>query len=158
MYTEVVDQSISYTQDKSQKLKKACDDFEALFLSQMFSTMRETVPQDGLLEKNQGEQIFTQMLDSQVAQDFTKNRSVGLSDMLYKSMSKYVDGADAAQDKTAGVKNSAADQKTLEKNNKENANGNNFPKQEKTTASTEDFLKLRRQLNGTNVASDMLIR
>lgn len=136
MYTDVVDSDINYTKDKSQKLKKACDDFEALFLSKMFETMRNTTlsdDKDGLIKKSQGEKIFTQMLDSQVAQDFTKNRSMGLSDMLYNSMSKYVEA-----DKSS--------------------NGNNFPDGKKSTGTTDGFLQLRQQLNGTDVASDMLTK
>lgn len=157
MYTDVVDPSINYAQDKATKLKKACDDFEALFLSQMFKTMRETVPQDGLIKENQGEQIFTQMLDSQVAQDFTKNRSIGLSDMLYNSMSKYVDMENKSGSAANGQQNTASAQKTLDKSENKNTNGNNFPKAEKSTGTSQDFLKLRQKLNGTDVASDMLI-
>lgn len=149
MYTDVIDPSINYSQNKSQKLKKACDDFEALFLSKMFESMRESVPDGGLIKKNQGEQIFTQMLDSQIAQDFSKNQSTGLSDMLYNSMSKY-----------AGIKdlNNTETKNTLDKNDNKISKGNNFPKEEKSTGTAESFLKLRQQLSGTNVASDMLVR
>ncbi len=125
----VLENSLNYTHDKNEKLKKACDGFESFFLSKVFDVMQETVSSldGGLIKKNQGEQIFTQMLHGQIAADFTKTGSVGLSKMMYDNMSKYVS---------------------------ENE-GNNFPRGEKTATSTDDFLRLRQQINGTDVASDI---
>jgi len=123
----VLENSLNYTHDKNEKLKKACDGFEAFFLSKVFDSMQDTVMDGGLIKKNQGEEIFTQMLHGQIAENFTKTGSVGLSKMLYDSMSKYI----------------------------ESGKGNNFPNEEKTATASADFLKLRQQINGTDVASDI---
>ncbi|WP_277656192.1 rod-binding protein [Seleniivibrio woodruffii] len=130
MNTEVIDSSINYTKDKTLKLKKACEDFEALFVSKMFETMRKSEIEGGLVEKNQGEQVFTSMLDSEIAQLSVKGGGMGLGKMMFESLSKYLD----------------------------NDKGNNFPAQEKTAPTGSDILKLRQELSGTDVASDIAVR
>ena len=130
MDLSIYDNSLNYTKDQNVKLKKACEGFESLFLSKIFDTMQETVMDGGLVKKNQGEQIFTQMLHSQIAQDFASTDKLGLADMLYKSMSKYVPA-----DKTA--------------------EGNNFPAQEKKSTASAEFLHLKQSLSGTDVASNV---
>lgn len=130
MNIDLVDNSINYAKDKSEKLKKACEDFEALFVSKMFETMRKSEIEGGLVEKSRGEEIFTSMLDSEVAQESVKNGGMGLAKMLYDSMSKYA----------------------------ETEKGNNFPAQEKTASAGDDIVKLRQQLSGTDVASEMSVR
>ncbi|MCD8554016.1 rod-binding protein [Seleniivibrio sp.] len=130
MNIDLVDSSVNYARDKDEKLKKACEDFEALFVSKMFETMRKSEIEGGLIEKSRGEEIFTSMLDSEVAQESVKGGGMGLAKMLYDSLGKYT-----ADDK-----------------------GNNFPAQEKTASAGDDIVKLRQQLSGTDVASDMSVR
>lgn len=131
MDLSIYDNSLNYTKDQNVKLKKACDGFEALFLTKMFDTMQESVMDGGLVKKNQGEEIFTQMLHSQVAQDFTKTDGLGLSDMLYDSMSKFLEAE------------------------KQSSKGNNFPDEGKNSTASSEFLRLKRELSGTDVASDI---
>jgi len=130
MNIDVIDNSINYAKDKNEKLKKACEDFEALFVSKMFETMRKSEIEGGLVEKSRGEEIFTSMLDSEVAQESVKGGGMGLAKMLYDSMSQYANSE----------------------------KGNNFPGQEKTAPAGDDIVKLRQQLSGTDVASDMSVR
>ncbi|MGE4266610.1 MAG: rod-binding protein [Deferribacterales bacterium] len=130
MNIDLVDSSVSYAKDKSEKLKKACEDFEALFVSKMFESMRKSDIEGGLIPKSRGEEIFTSMLDSEVAQESVKGGGMGLAKMLYDSLGKY-----AEDDK-----------------------GNNFPAQEKTASAGDDIVKLRQQLSGTDVASEMSVR
>lgn len=130
MDLSIYDNTLNYTKDQNVKLRKACEGFEALFITKIFDTMSETVIDGGLVEKNQGEEIFTQMMHSQVAQDFASTRGLGLADMLYGNMSKLM----------------AAEKK---------AEGNNFPAEEKKSQPSADFLDLKRKLTGTDVASDI---
>ncbi|MEJ2158482.1 MAG: rod-binding protein, partial [Desulfobacteraceae bacterium] len=54
-------------QTEDDKLLKACDDFEALFVKYMMQQMRETIPENGLFGQSQAEKIYTGMLDDEVA-------------------------------------------------------------------------------------------
>lgn len=75
------------TQDEKE-LKEACQEFEGYYLQQLFKEMRKTVPEGSFLEKSQGREIFEDMLYEEYAKDISKGNGVGLSDMLYKQLSK----------------------------------------------------------------------
>jgi flagellar protein FlgJ len=61
--------------EKEKRLKKACADFEAIFVEQLFKTMRASVPNSGLLEGGRAEEIYTSMLDQQIAQEMALGQS-----------------------------------------------------------------------------------
>jgi Rod binding domain-containing protein len=65
------------------KLKDTCMEMESLFVKQMLSVMRKTVPKTGLIDGGQAEKIFTDMLDDQYAMSISKQRPFGLADALY---------------------------------------------------------------------------
>ena len=68
------------------RLKKACQDFESIFLNYMLSKMRESVPKDELLGKSNGENIYRGMLDEELSKQIAASGGVGLSSMLYRQM------------------------------------------------------------------------
>jgi Rod binding domain-containing protein len=70
------------------KLKKACQDFESIFLFHLLKSMRSSVPKDGLLEKGLGNDIFTSMMDEELAKRIAHTQGVGISDVLYQRLSK----------------------------------------------------------------------
>ncbi len=62
-----------------QALKNACSEFEALFMNYMLKEMRNTVPKSGLLSGGKAEELYTSMLDTQMAREISQKRSIGLS-------------------------------------------------------------------------------
>ncbi|MFZ5950622.1 MAG: rod-binding protein [Candidatus Rifleibacteriota bacterium] len=68
------------------KLRKACSDFESIFMHQMLKEMRKTVKKTGLIHGGQAEEIFSDMLD----QERSKSMTIGLGDMLFMQLSKAV--------------------------------------------------------------------
>ncbi|PKM52734.1 MAG: hypothetical protein CVV02_00690 [Firmicutes bacterium HGW-Firmicutes-7] len=52
--------------------------------------MRKTVPESGLLEKSEGRDIFEDMLYEEYAKDMSKGKGTGLSEMLYRQLSKNI--------------------------------------------------------------------
>ena len=71
-------------QDK--KLKEACKDFEALFLSSLLKAMRKTVPKTNLFGSGSGEETFQEMMDVEVSKSAAKTSSMGIADMLYRQL------------------------------------------------------------------------
>lgn len=64
------------------RLKKACADFESIFISYMLKTMRRTIPKSGLNEFP-GKDIYTMLLDQKVAEDIAKRGGgMGIQEML----------------------------------------------------------------------------
>ena len=73
------------------RLQAACSEFESLFVSYMMQQMRETVPQDGLLQKSQAEKIYTGMLDNEIAKSISTGRGLGLAKAMYEQLSAIYD-------------------------------------------------------------------
>ncbi len=71
---------------QNKKLAKACADFEALFLQQLFKQMRATVPRSDPSGGSQAETLYTEMLDGELAQSIARGRGIGLADLLYRQV------------------------------------------------------------------------
>jgi flagellar protein FlgJ len=56
----------------------------------MFKSMRKTVPDGGLFEKDTAHEIYQDMLDSEVASKISRSQSMGLADQMYRQMEKYL--------------------------------------------------------------------
>lgn len=70
------------------ELKKACQEFESIFLDIMYRQMKTTIPKSDLIPSDAGREIFDSMLDEQYMSEASKNGSFGLADMLYKQFTK----------------------------------------------------------------------
>ena len=69
-----------------EKLKKACADFESIFINYILKTMRRTIPQSGA--KFPGKDIYSSMIDRKVAEDLAKRGGgIGLQEMLLRQLS-----------------------------------------------------------------------
>lgn len=74
--------------DKNQdKLMAVCRELESIFIHQLISQMRASIPQDGFLTKSSGEKIFQDMLDQEYAKKISHAGGIGLAEMLYKQLS-----------------------------------------------------------------------
>lgn len=68
------------------QIEKACRDFESLFIHQMLKQMRETVPQNGIFSGGSAEQLYTSMLDGEVAKTISNQRGIGLAPALIRQL------------------------------------------------------------------------
>lgn len=68
-------------------LRLAAQQFEALFVQQLFKSMRKTEFDDGFMDGGQGEQMYRQLLDQQWAQKIAQGKGLGLADMLVRQLS-----------------------------------------------------------------------
>ena len=71
---------------EEKKLRKACQDMEAVFLNMLMSQMRATIPKDPLLGDSNAKNIIQSMLDTEMTKDMAKAGGVGLADMLYRQL------------------------------------------------------------------------
>lgn len=69
------------------KLKKACQDFEAVFIGQLWKQMRSSVPQEGLLHSKE-EESYASMFDQELSLKMARSGGMGLGDMLYDNLSR----------------------------------------------------------------------
>ncbi len=74
--------------DSRVQLKRLADELESVFLNQLFQAMRQSVPDGGLGESSPGEEMFTAMLDEQLAQEAAFKWERGLGEELYRQLSR----------------------------------------------------------------------
>jgi flagellar protein FlgJ len=66
------------------RLREAAKMYESHFLNEMVKAMRSTVHRDqGFLKPNMAEKIFSEQLDQQYVDGWSKRGGVGLADMIY---------------------------------------------------------------------------
>lgn len=105
-------------EEKDAELKKACAAFEGMFLEMMMKTMRKSITESSLIKKNNGEKIFTDMLDQAYVDELVKTPKTGVGESLYRF-----------------IKETSPDYK-------DNAKGNNFPNK---LLNSYDAAKIRSQ-------------
>lgn len=71
--------------DKEGKLREACKDFEAVFISKMWKEMKNTVPKGGVFGSKQSE-MYMSMFDRDFAEKMADSGGIGLGDMLYDQL------------------------------------------------------------------------
>jgi len=98
----------AYDKKDEKELKKACDEFEEIFLNMMYKQMRATVPKSDLIPDDSGKEIFEQMLDEKLVEEASSRRSLGLSDILYRQLSRQLKNS---YEPTKGGETEFADEK-----------------------------------------------
>jgi len=73
-------------ESSKQALKMACQEFEALFLEYLLSTMRKSIPKSGLLGNSQEEEMYTSLFDQELCVKLSQQKGLGLGDLLYSQL------------------------------------------------------------------------
>ncbi|MGQ9808684.1 MAG: rod-binding protein [Armatimonadota bacterium] len=71
---------------EQEELRKACQDMEATFLRYLLQKMRESIPDDGLVERSSARKTYEEMLDGALAESISRQGSFGLAEMLYRQL------------------------------------------------------------------------
>lgn len=79
--------------EQKDKLKEAAEEFTAIFFQKMFESMRDTLPEDKLLDGGFAEDVFTDTLDSEISKLGAAGNSFNsLKNMLYLQLRQEMDG------------------------------------------------------------------
>ena len=90
--------------DARAQLRQVSRELEAVFLTQLLQAMRESVPDGGVTERSAGEQMFTSMLDEKIAQAGASRDGRGISEALYRQLSRLLPPEIGAPEDQTGVR------------------------------------------------------
>ncbi len=76
--------SVSPKEDAA--IKQVSRQYEAMFINQLVTAMRNTVTKGGLIPESQGEKVYQSMLDSEYSQKMADSGQLGLSKMIYDQL------------------------------------------------------------------------
>ncbi len=82
------DEAAAQAEEKDRKLRKSCADFEALFISYIFQTMRKTVPESHTTVKMPGKDTYTMIMDHKLSEDLARRGGIGLQRVLYNQLKR----------------------------------------------------------------------
>jgi len=85
------------------KLRKACQDFEAVFIGQIWKQMRSSVPKDGMFHSKE-EESYLSMFDQELSGKMSRSGGIGLSDLLYDNLSQRLVNASRDTDSARPLK------------------------------------------------------
>lgn len=90
-------------------LKKACKDFESIFLHYILKSARNTLPENKLLDRTHESKMYTSMMDEKLAVSIARGKGTGLADMLYSELSASLgssaDGRNFSEDQHEPIRN-----------------------------------------------------
>ncbi|MEX0297816.1 MAG: rod-binding protein [Kordiimonas sp.] len=69
-------------------MRKAAEDFEAVFLSQMIKPMFDTLPTDTMFGGGQAESIYRGLMVEEFGKSVAKNGGIGIADSVYRELLK----------------------------------------------------------------------
>jgi flagellar protein FlgJ len=68
------------------KLKKACEDFESIFISKILKVMRQSIPKTGLLDGGSQQDMYLSLFDEELSKSMAKRGGMGLGKILYQDV------------------------------------------------------------------------
>ena len=68
------------------QLQKACSEMESLFLNHLLQKMRSTIEKSDLFGGGQTEELYTSMLDGEIARNLAKAGGIGLAGVLQQQL------------------------------------------------------------------------
>lgn len=85
------------------EVRRAAEEFESVFLSQMLAPMFEGLQTDGLGGGGMGEEIFRPMLIERYAQSLTQAGGIGIAESIIGELMRMQEAAAPAEDAADGA-------------------------------------------------------
>ena len=71
---------------QAQKLKRACEDFEAILIQFMFRSMKKTIPGGSFFGNGYQQDIYESLFFQEIATKMARERGLGISETLYHQL------------------------------------------------------------------------
>jgi flagellar protein FlgJ len=76
----------SSSAESDPKLGSVCREMESLFINYLLKEMRATIDKSGLIDGGQAEEIYTSMLDAELAKEIAGRGGIGLYKLLWDQL------------------------------------------------------------------------
>ncbi len=78
------------TRQDLKSLRQSCREFEAVFIDQMYKSMRKSMPENGLIPQDNASKIYQDMLDMQMARETAKGKGIGIGEAMFNQLKVFV--------------------------------------------------------------------
>jgi peptidoglycan hydrolase FlgJ len=73
-----------------QQLRQSTREFEALYIFEVYKSMRQNVPDGGLIEKSFSTELFQEMLDMELARTAAAGEGMGIGKKMYEQLKDHI--------------------------------------------------------------------
>ena len=73
-----------------QQLRQSTREFEALYIFEVYKSMRKNVPDGGLIQKSFSTELFQEMLDMEMARTAASGEGMGIGKKMYDQLKDHV--------------------------------------------------------------------
>ena len=74
---------------KNNGLKRACTEFESIFITHMLKTMGKTIDKGGVLGNSNENKIIKSMFDERLGNSIAQSGGIGIGTMLFDKLKNY---------------------------------------------------------------------
>lgn len=78
------------TEEQKGQMKKVAQSFESLFVNQLISEMRKSVPKGGMIPESHAERVYRSMLDNEYANTLSETDQLGVGKLVYEQLLRTV--------------------------------------------------------------------
>ncbi len=71
-------------------LRNSTREFEAIYIFEMYKTMRKNVPDGGLLKKDMASKMYQEMMDMELARSTASGKGMGLGEAMYQQLKNHI--------------------------------------------------------------------
>ncbi len=75
-------------EEKKKELKKACEDFEAVFINELFREMKKASFGEGLIQKTSEHKMWENMFYENISKEMAEGGGLGLAPIIYKQLER----------------------------------------------------------------------
>ena len=86
--TSSKDKATDPNNPKLKSLRKSCREFEAVYINEMYKTMRKTVPESSLFKSDMANTLYQEMMDMEMARETASGDGVGIGKAMYEQLKK----------------------------------------------------------------------
>lgn len=72
------------------KLRESARELEAMYMFEVFKSMRKSVPEDGLIKTPSSTKMFQEMLDMEIARKSAEGPGMGIGKAIYNQLKKNI--------------------------------------------------------------------
>ncbi len=77
---------IDKTNPDLKELREKTREYEAIFINELYKSMRKTIPEGGLFEKDMSTEVFKEMLDLEYARLTAKGKGMGMGEAMFDQL------------------------------------------------------------------------
>ena len=74
-----------------EKLRESTREFEAIYVMEMFKSMRKTIPENGLIKKDSAMKLYQEMMDMELARKTSEGDGMGIGLAMYNQMKEVIE-------------------------------------------------------------------